>query len=376
MKFLERTLQKDIEKRLFQGKVVILYGARQVGKTTLVKHILEKYQGESRYFHCETASVQSGLSRREPDRIRDFFGDARLVVLDEAQHIPDIGLLLKVMVDTYPEIQILATGSSSFDLANRLSEPLTGRNFTFTLYPLSLEEISDGAMAVAESNLEKLLRFGSYPEAFLSSDEDARIRMDEIVSHYLYKDILSFEGMKKSPILRKLVELLALQIGQEVSYHELARQLGISAPTVERYIDILEKAFIVFRLRAFSRNKRKEISKSVKIYFFDIGIRNGVIQNYNPPRLRSDIGHIWENFCIVERMKRNAAFGLSLNVYFWRTYTKKEVDYVEEYDGRLHGYEFKWGEGTKTVCPKGFCDGYDASFERVDRNGYWSFLAR
>lgn len=376
MKFLKRTLQKSIEKRLFHGKVVILYGARQVGKTTLVKRILENYEGKSRYFHCETASVQSGLSQREPDRIRAFFGDVRLVVLDEAQHIPDIGLLLKVMVDTYPEIQILATGSSSFDLANNLSEPLTGRNFTFTLYPFSLEEISDGAVVDAESNLEKLLRFGSYPEVFLLPDDDARNRMDEIVSHYLYKDILSFEGVRKSPIIRKLVELLALQIGQEVSYHELAGQLGVSTPTVEKYIDILEKAFIVFRLRAFSRNKRKEISKSVKIYFFDIGIRNGVIRNYNPPHLRADIGHIWENFCIVERMKRNESLDFAPNTYFWRTYTKKEVDYIEEYSGGIHGYEFKWGEASKTGCPKGFCDGYGASFERVDRHNYWKFLVR
>lgn len=375
MSFLPRNIETTIKERLFQGKVVIVYGARQVGKTTLVKKILEDYPDDGQYFSCEKTSVQKGLESIEPEKIKAFFGNAKLIILDEAQKIPDIGMVLKVMVDEYPDTQIIATGSSSFELADRVSEPLTGRNFTFTLYSFSTSEIQgQQGFSLVESKLESLLRFGSYPEVYFLSEDAAKERLDELTSDYLYKDILSFDGVKKAEIIRNLLELLALQLGQEVSYQELARQLGINRITVQKYIDILEKSFVVFKLRAFARNKRKEISKSVKIYFYDLGIRNSIIQNYNPLSLRTDAGALWENFCIMERQKLNAQKRRQTNRYFWRTYTQKEIDYVEEAEGMISGFEFKWGLEKKNSQFKEFKEAYQATVEPVDRSNYWKFL--
>lgn len=375
MNFLPRNIETTLKERLFQGKVVILYGARQVGKTTLVKKILEDYPNDGQYFSCEKTSVQKGLESIEPEKIKAFLGNAKLIVLDEAQKIPQIGMVLKVMVDQYPDMQIIATGSSSFELADKVSEPLTGRNFTFTLYSFSTNEIQgDRGFSLVESKLESLLRFGSYPEVYFLPEDAAKERLDELASDYLYKDVLSFDGVKKAEIIRNLLELLALQLGQEVSYQELARQLGINRITVQKYIDILEKSFVVFKLRAFARNKRKEISKSVKIYFYDLGIRNSIIQNYNPLSLRSDVGALWENFCIMERKKLDAEKRRQANRYFWRTYTQKEVDYVEEAEGMIRGFEFKWSVGKKSSEQKEFEEAYQATVEQVDRGNYWKFL--
>ena len=375
MSFIERDLEKLIKERLFKKKVIILYGARQVGKTTLVKKMLAEYPGKGKYFNCEVFSVQRNLEAIEPEKIKSFFGDVKIVVLDEAQKIPRIGMVLKVMLDEYPELQIIATGSSSFELADKVSEPLTGRNFTFTLYPLALSEISRGqGISAIESKMENILRFGSYPEVFSLPEEAARERLDEIASDYLYKDVLIFEGMQKSEVIRNLLQLLALQLGQEVSFQELAQQLGINRLTVQKYIDILEKSFVVFRLRAFSRNKRKEISKSVKIYFHDLGLRNSVIQNYNTLDLRTDRGALWENFCIVERRKMNERKRRQANTYFWRTYTQKEVDYVEEFGGKIRGYEFKWNAEKSFFPPQEFVKNYQATVEKVDKENYWKFL--
>jgi uncharacterized protein len=278
-------------------------------------------------------------------------------------------------VDTYPEIQIIATGSSSFELANRTAEPLTGRTFHFTLTALSVEEMLQGSDLFAlTANLERLLRLGSYPEIYPFSDEQAANRLSEIASAYLYKDVLQFEGIKKPAVLQKLLQLLALQLGNEVSYNELATQLSVSRPTVERYLDILEQSFIVFTLRAFSRNKRKEISKSVKVYFYDNGIRNSLIQNFNPPTLREDAGALWENFCVAERYKYRVAHGLRANTYFWRTYDQKEVDYVEEADGKIRGFEFKWNTEKIPKAPRNFVEGYDADFSVVNPKNCWEFF--
>lgn len=375
MHFLPRNIEKILKERLFQGKVIILYGARQVGKTTLVKKILRDYLNEGKYFSCETVPVQESLAVIDPRKIKAFFGDYKLIVLDEAQKIPHIGMVLKVMVDHYPDMQIIATGSSSFELADKISEPLTGRNFTCILYSFSVSEIREGeGFSPIESNLERLLRFGSYPEVFFLPEERAKERLDELASDYLYKDILSFEGVKKAAVIRNLLQLLALQLGQEVSYQELARQLGINRLTVQKYIDILEKSFVVFKLSAFARNKRKEISKSVKIYFYDLGLRNSIIQNYNTLGLRNDVGALWENFCIMERKKLNEQKRNRVNTYFWRTYTQKEVDYVEESGGMIRGFEFKWGGGKKIVPPKEFITAYQATVEKFDRGNYWKFL--
>lgn len=375
MTYISRLLEDQIRQRLFKGKVVIVYGARQVGKTTLSKRILEEYGEKGRYLNCEILSVERGLSEPEAEKLKVFLGDYKIVVLDEAQNIPNIGKILKIIVDTYPDLQVIATGSSSFDLSQNIAEPLTGRAFQFILYPLSIKEIKENHdMFFVESKLENILRFGSYPEVFQLSEEDAKVRLNEIASNYLYKDILKFEGLKKSSAIKNLLMLLALQLGSEVSFQELGVNLGINRLTVQKYIDILEQSFIVFKLNAFSRNIRKEVSKSIKVYFYDLGIRNSLIENYNRMDIRNDTGALWENFCILERKKNNEANMRFVNSYFWRTYDKKEIDYVEETGGEISGFEFKWGTQKTYKPPEEFIDEYKATVTKVDRSNYWKFL--
>lgn len=376
MQYIHRSIEKQIKERLFGGKVVIVYGARQVGKTTLAKKILQDFSGKSKYLNCELLSVEQGLSGMEADKIKSFLGDYQLVVLDEAQAIPNIGMVLKIMVDTFPQMQIIATGSSSFDLLQKISEPLTGRSFTFILYPISLKEIKESKdLFFAQAKLESILRFGSYPEIIALDEMAAKERLNEITSNYLFKDILQFEGLKRSSVIKNLLQALALQLGQEVSYQELATKLGINRLTVLKYIDILEQSFVVFVLRSFSRNKRKEISKSIKVYFYDLGIRNSLIENYNPMAIRSDAGHLWENFCVMERKKANEDNLRFANLYFWRTYDQKEIDLIEEREGKLFAYEFKWSKDAKAKKPSDFLVAYPGSeFMIVDQGNYWKFL--
>jgi len=367
---IKRLLQKQIEDLLFKGKIIIVYGPRQVGKTTLAKEILKKYKSGGKYINCDVLSNRQALETTEPERLKTFLGDRKIIVLDEAQRITDIGLTLKVLVDTFPKLQIIATGSSSFDLADKISEPLTGRSFKFMLYPLSLQEIGDSF------DLELLLRFGSYPEIFKTQDEEMKKRLLEgVTSDYLYKDILAFERIKKSNLVSGLLQLLALQVGNEVSYRELGRTLGVASRTVEKYIDLLEKVFVVFRLRSFSRNLRKEIAKSFKVYFYDLGVRNALVQAFNPLNIRGDVGFLWENFCISERMRFNTYSNNRVNYYFWRTYDQKEIDYLEEKEGRLSGFEFKWAEKGVFKKPKDFLKAYPgSSVKLIDRENYQGFL--
>ncbi|MFZ2192841.1 MAG: ATP-binding protein [Candidatus Moraniibacteriota bacterium] len=375
MNYIPRLIEKQIKERLFKGKLVILYGARQVGKTTLAKKILADYGEDGTYFNCELLSVQKGLAEPEAEKLKKFLGNYKIILLDEAQNIPNIGKILKIIVDTYPEIQIIATGSSSFDLAQKISEPMTGRTFTFMLYPISLQEINQKEDLLSiEAKLENFLRFGNYPEILFLGEAESIERLQEISSKYLYKDILSFEGLKKSSLVKNLLELLALQLGNEVSYNELAVNLGVDRLTVQKYIDILEQAFVIFKLNAFSRNLRKEISKSIKVYFYDLGIRNSLIENYNPLDIRNDVGALWENFCILERKKNNDAEFNFVNSYFWRTYDQKEIDYIEESGGKIRGFEFKWNEKKKFKVPKEFIEKYGATVEKIDRSNYWKFL--
>lgn len=375
MTIFNRNLEKQLKERLFQGKVIILYGARQVGKTTLAKKILVEYGEKGRYLNCENLSVQQGLAELEAIKLNAFLGDYSIIVLDEAQKIPDIGKKLKLLVDTYPKLQIIATGSSSFELANKTSEPLTGRAFHLMLTPLSVQEVADNFdLITLTAQLEKFLRFGNYPEIYPFSDEQAIDRLNEIASAYLYKDILQFDGIKKSSIVQKLLQLVALQMGNEVSYHELAQQLKVSRQTVEKYLDILEQSFIVFTLRAFSRNKRKEVGKAVKIYFYDMGIRNSLTQNFNPLSLRNDQGALWENFCISERYKYNIAHNKKPNVFFWRTYDQKEIDYIEEIDGKIRAFEFKWNADKTPKAPKNFTEEYGADFTVINPKNCWEFF--
>ncbi len=372
-----RLLEASIENYLFRGRVIVLYGARRVGKTTLVKHILSKHaQRRTRYLNCDLLSVRNALQIEEAAVLKAFLGEQDLVVLDEAQQIQNIGRILKILVDEFPEMQVIATGSSSFGLGVRTAEPLTGRMVRLELYPLSLAELAgDAGYSAVEPRLDFMLRYGAYPSIINLSETEARVALDELVSNYLYRDALAFVGMHKSTVLLKLLELLARQIGQEVSYSELGQALGIDRRTVITYIDLLEQCFILFRLGAFSRNLRKEVTKSVKIYFYDLGVRNGIIQNFAPLSLRTDIGSLWENFCIVERLKFLHYRQKFVGQYFWRTYDQNEIDYVEEADGMLTGYEFKWSPTAKLKEPADFLQAYPGSrVEKIDRSNYWRFL--
>jgi len=376
MQIIPRMVQEQIESRLFDKKAIIIYGARQTGKTTLAKRIIEKYGEKAQYFDCELLSVRQNIEIPEADRLRSYLGKYKIVVLDEMQKIPSAGIILKILVDHCPEIQVIATGSSSFELANKTSEPMTGRAVRFTLYPFSVAEMEQKFNRFEiDAKLENIMRFGSYPEVFLAgSEERARERLNEVISNYLYKDILAFEGIKKSAIIENLLKLLALQLGNEVSYNELAQNLGISRLTTQKYIDILEQSFIIFTLKSFNRNLRKEISKSVKIYFYDLGARNSLIQNFNMLSLRNDAGALWENLMIAERIKSNSHRQARPNRYFWRTYDRKEIDYIEESGGKLNAFEFKLSG--KAKIPAEFLRSYSNSeFMTIAKNNYFNFIA-
>ncbi|NWF89031.1 MAG: ATP-binding protein [Ignavibacteriaceae bacterium] len=370
-----RLLENSLKKDLFKGKVIVIYGARQVGKTTLAEQILKTMDNNGRYLNCEILSVEQILKDAEPEKLRAFLGNYKLVVLDEAQNIPNIGKLLKVITDNIKDIQIIATGSSSFELANKTTEPMTGRVIHHTLYPLSALEIkADKDWLFVDASLERLLRFGAYPEIFLSNEEDAIKRLHELSSSYLFKDLFKYEGIKKSGLFKNLVLSLALQLGNEVTYNELAVKLGVNSLTIQKYVDLLEQSFVLFKLNSFSRNIRKELSKSFKIYFYDNGIRNALINNFNPISLRNDIGALWENYCISERIKSNSYAQRNVNCYFWRTYDQKEIDYVEESGGKITGYELKYSDKQKIKIPKVFSETYNAEIHKVDRSNYWKFF--
>ena len=375
----QRSLQPLVEAQLYKGKVIIIYGARRAGKTTLCRDILDAatHQGtKTKYLNCELLSVKEELTTTNEIRLKNYLGHLDLVILDEAQHIENIGLTLKILVDTYPEIQVIATGSSSFDLAHKTGEPLTGRARRFVLYPLSIQELhTQYDKFQLNAHLEKILRFGLYPSVFNTTDAEAPMELEEIASNYLYKDILAFERVKSSNTLAQLLQLLALQLGNEVSFHELGQQLSLDGATVKRYIDLLEKCFVLLPLHALSRNPRKEISKSQKIYFYDCGIRNSLIKNYNPLHLRNDSGALWENFCVIERMKYNQAHNRQVNAFFWRNYQRQEVDYIEESGGKIEGYEFKWSPKAFAKPPKAFLEGYgQSSLQVIHRENYFDFL--
>lgn len=372
---IKRLLENNIEGTLFEGKTIILYGARQVGKTTLVQNILNNYEKIGRYLNCEIFSVEQNLTKAEPEKLKAFLGDYKLIVLDEAQNLQNTGKILKVITDSLKDIQIIATGSSSFDLANKTAEPMTGRVITHTLFPLSVLEIKNNSdWLTVDAQLEKLLIFGSYPEIYTSNEEKAIKKLEELASSYLFKDILQFKGIKKSSLLKNLLIALALQLGNEVTHNELASKFGVSSLTIQKYLDLLEQSFVIFKLNSFSRNIRKELTKAFKIYFYDNGIRNALINNFNAISLRNDIGALWENFCISERIKANSYNNRNVNSYFWRTYDQKEIDYIEETSGEIIGYEMKYSEKQKLKVPKGFKETYNAEVYKIDKSNYWKFF--
>jgi predicted AAA+ superfamily ATPase len=378
---IKRNLKQKITNMMFKNKVLIIYGARQTGKTTLVKEIIKDYESTYKTFYanCELASIKDILETNNEKQLKDFIADNKVIVFDEAQSIKNIGLTLKIIHDTFPEVQLIATGSSSFELANQVSEPLTGRARTYILYPVSLSELKDSyGLVELKNRLGSILIYGSYPAVIMSPAAEARDELLDISTNYLYKDTLKFADLQNSNILHNLLELLALQLGNEVSYSELASNLGISNHTVKKYIDILEKCFIVFSLRAYSRNHRKEINKSRKIYFYDLGLRNAISQNFSTNlKLRLDKGALWENFCILERLKLNQYSNVKANYYFWRLYTGSEIDYIEEYDGELKCFEFKYSAKKQAKLPLQFKETYpNSSFQVVNTENYYDFLVK
>ena len=376
--YVKRNIEANIERYLFKGKALIIYGARQVGKTTLVKKIIASSpQITSRYINCdEPDELKQLIEAQSSTQLKDVIGDTQLVVIDEAQRVTNIGLKLKLLVDTFPRQQIIATGSSSFELANKISEPMTGRTWEFWLYPFSVNELGDTwTQLEINRRLEPLLLYGSYPQVIETAlvDEKKAV-LQSISNNYLYKDILEFGKVKNSEVVRKLLEALALQVGQEVSYTELARLVDLNKETVAAYIRLLEQSFIIFRLRPLSRNLRKEISKLRKIYFYDCGIRNALINNLNQLSLRNDIGALWENFIISEKKKQENFIGNTKSYYFWRTWDQQEIDLVEDVGGILKGFEIKWQRARKSA-PKAWHETYpNSTWEVVTRDNLQQFL--
>ncbi len=350
--FILRKQNENIKRLLLPNKVVILYGARRVGKTTLVKKFIEELRKTSLlknavlFVSGEDIINRSFLESQSIQKLKEFIGNNKLLVIDEAQHVNNIGLNLKLIVDHLDNIRVIATGSSSFQLAGNTGEPLTGRKFELRLFPVAQTELKDiENRGETAANLEARLIYGGYPEVITADNGDMRRRyLKEIVNSYLFKDILQLNGIKQSGKLIALLQLLAFQIGKPVSFSEVGAQLGLNKITVERYLDLLEKTFVVFRLGGFSRNLRKEISKNPKYYFWDTGIRNTLIANFNPLRLRNDIGELWENYIIAERLKKNEYENTLVNYYFWRTYDRQEIDLIEEKEGQLTAYEIKWND--------------------------------
>lgn len=354
----KRILLKEIQKWLQTRDIIILYGARQVGKTTMLKMLFEKLESTV-ILNCELPVVADVLESRDISSIKAMFGINKYVGLDEAQKITNIGSILKIIYDELPEYKIFAMGSSSFDLANFIAEPLTGRNIKFRLFPLSLKEISEknGWLWVLK-NLNNLLFFGSYPEIVDLAVEHRKTKLMELSGDYLYKDILVYERVKNPTVIRKLLKALALQVGSQVSVNELSNLLGITRQQVEKYLDLLEKCFVIFSLQSLSTNLRNEIKKSRKYYFYDNGILNSLSGNFPPIESRSNIGALWENFCISERIKINEYLNRNSNMYFWRTYDGAEIDLVEEVSGEYYVYEFKWKQKRKISLPESFRNRY------------------
>ena len=370
---IPRKLDSVLRKNLYKGKVLLVFGARRVGKTHLVKKIAEDQGGI--YYNCELPRVREILSVMNTDAIEELLGNKKLVVLDEAQAITDIGLKIKILYDTYPEVQIIATGSSAFELRNSTSEPLTGRSRLYNLYPLSFREVAEQSdFTEAYGMLEKMMRYGLYPEVFLRNGPEQQEEIMEITSNYLYKDILTYGQLKRPEILHEILKLLAFQIGGEISLNEISNKISMNVHTVKKYLELLEKTFVIKSLTSFSRNLRNEIGKSKKYYFIDPGIRNALINNFNVFSVRNDIGQLWENFCVLERMKKNEYERRFVNAYFWRTYDQKEIDYIEEIDGKLYAYEFKWNE-TKGKAPKQFMEAYPGSeFKVISKSNFTEFI--
>lgn len=374
---IPRLLFSEIrEKVIHSSKIIIIYGARQVGKTTLVKQIVADLPYKTLSINADEQRYIDVLSSRNLTQMQLLVAGYELLFIDEAQRIPDVGINLKILHDAMPSLKIIVTGSSSFELSNQTKESLTGRTWTFSLFPIAYAELRQQLNVFElDQQLESLLRFGSYPEVLnLPNEQDKTRYLHELSTAYLYKDVLEISSIKYANKLQQLIRLLAFQIGSEVSLNELGNALQMSKDTVGSYIDLLEKSFVVFRLSGFSRNLRKEVVKMDKIYFYDLGVRNALINNLNPLAFRNDAGQLWENFLVSERLKNNTYQDRFVNHYFWRTYTGAEIDYLEEANGNLAGFEFKFSEKVSKP-PKSWQETYpEASFAGINRGNYANFL--
>lgn len=343
---------------MFSEKAILILGARQTGKTTLIREIQKQYKEPSIYLNCDEPIIHARLEDVNTSTWKQIIGDNRIIFIDEAQRIKNIGIKLKLVIDNIKNVQLVVTGSSSFDLANEIKEPLTGRKWEYQLFPISWGELKDHQDFLSRAGqLEQRLIYGMYPEIITSPGKETEI-LNTLSGSMLYKDLLSFRGIRKPDLLENLLRALALQIGEEVSFNELSSLLQVDKNTVMTYVNLLEQAYIIFRLSPLSRNLRNEISTSRKIYFYDNGIRNSLIANFNPLNLRNDTGALWENFLVSERMKYNHYHNNYLNTYFWRTRNRQKIDYIEEYGGQMHAYEFKWGSLKKARFPGIFLTSY------------------
>lgn len=375
MNRITRILQAEIENRMQPGKVMLLFGARRVGKTILIKAIADKFDGRKMMLNGEDTSIHLLLQDRTAANYRFLLQDTDLLIIDEAQNIPEIGMKLKLIVDEIPTIQVIASGSSSFDLFNLTGEPLVGRSQTFYLFPFNQEELLQVENRVeAIQNLPEKLIYGTYPQLLGMRNQQKEEYLNDMINAYLLRDILNVEGLRNSNKMRDLLRLLAYQVGNLVSYDELGKQLGLSKNTVEKYLDLLSKVFVIYKLPAFSGNLRKEISKSSKWYFYDNGIRNALISNFSALAVRTDVGQLWESYMISEILKRKYFHFLNLNHYFWRTYDQQEIDLIETQNEDIRAFEFKWSD-KKVKIPPAFSKAYPhAVFTELSQSNYLSYM--
>lgn len=362
---ISRAIAVSVQKRLKDEKAIILLGPRQVGKSTLLQQLSSKFTKPIMWWNGNDADIRTILSNTTATSLRALLGKSKTLIIDEAQRIENIGLSIKLMIDQLKDVKVIATGSSAFELANHINEPLTGRKWEYNLFPFSFGEmVEEHGLLTEKRLLDHRLVYGYYPEIVNNPGEE-EIRLKQLSDSYLYKDLLIWEKIQKPDKMEKLIQALAFQVGNEVSYHELGQLAGLDNQTAEKYIDLLEKAFIVFRLGSLSRNLRNELKKSRKIYFYDNGIRNAVINQFSPAVLRQDIGALWENFVISERVKFLAYKQINCNQYFWRTHAQQEIDYIEERNGSMNAYEMKWNPKAKAKFPKTFLDAYAGAETKV-----------
>ncbi len=376
MSTLERKITSKIQNKLIPNKVILIFGARRVGKTVLIQQITKSFEGKILFLNGEDDDSIALLREKSISNYKNILKGVDLLIIDEAQNILEIGQKLKLMVDEITGIRIIASGSSSFDLNNKTGEPLVGRSFTYQLFPFSLQELSANEnLLETRRKFEQRLIFGTYPEVELMEDpEDKTTYLKDMVNSYLLKDILAVEGIRNSAKMKDLLRLIAFQTGNEVSYDELGKQVSMSKNTVEKYLDLLSKQFIIYKLSAFSKNLRKEVTKAGKWYFYDNGIRNALINNFNPIALRQDIGQLWESYLISERQKNICFNSETANCYFWRTYDGQEIDLIEENKDKISAFEFKFTE-KKSKIPRAFAENYpEASYMQIHRENYLDWL--